>query len=160
MQGYVRTKPTPALVAVVLLAVSLQGCVRQNDHNWPNTREVLMLSSAREIEEKFRTLLPAYTDNSVHFSITKVQAETSQFLFVTAYPYTGPAIFSVYCYEEINPALWHLRAVVPIIEAHMAAASFAADGNSVKVICDGEVILKVGSVAAAVRKEQARPVPH
>jgi hypothetical protein len=84
--------------------------------------------------------------------LKEVHPGGSRFLFVTAYPYRGRAGFGLYCFEQINRDAWHLRAVVPVIEARNARPSFVADGNSVQVLIDGEAILKVDSVAETMRR--------
>jgi hypothetical protein len=111
-----------------------------------------MISSEDQIEAEFRRLFSGYSDGPERFSTKAITARNARFAFVTAYPYRGPNVFSIYCFEQIDTDTWHLRAVIPVIEAQDATPRFIWDGGSVKVLIDGRMILSVDSVAETMRR--------
>jgi hypothetical protein len=135
-----------------LLAACLLGCAGRDLRRWIDPDDVLMISSQDQIEAEFRRLFCGFGDGPKRFSIKEMTAGDARFAFVTAYPYRGPNVFGIYCFEQITRDTWHLRAVIPVIEAQDATPTFIWDGGPVKVVVDGRAILTVNSVAETMRR--------
>jgi hypothetical protein len=107
---------------------------------------MIEFSSSHQIREKFQRFFPYERDPSFRFRTEEVATGTARFLLVTAFPYRGPALFSVYAYEQVKPDVWRLRAVIPIIKGSMTV-SFNVDGPAMNVVHDGVVIVRINSTS-------------
>jgi hypothetical protein len=132
------TKTLGAVTAALFLRVWLQGCTTRETSRWAHLSRIIEVSSRQAIEASFER-------PPRRFTVEELSAKDARFLFVTAYPYPGIAIIDVYCFEQIRSDLWQLRTVLTIVNPRLAVVSFAAEGDSVQVSCDGEVVLRVNS---------------
>src|SRR5437867_9626469 len=99
----VRTQSLTTLIAIALLALCTQGCATRHVALWYIEPGLVEVSSTGEIESMFRSLFAGYSYPSDRFRTKEVSAEAARFLFVTAYPYRGPGILSIYAYEQLKP---------------------------------------------------------
>jgi len=84
-----------------------------------------------------------------------ITTRTSRFLFISSYPYTGPRIFSVYCFEAIEPHLWRLRSLNLFMYSQNMKVDLVENAGFVDVIHDGEVLFRIGSSADQERRSRA-----
>jgi hypothetical protein len=148
---HVRTQSFATLIAVSLAVLFAQGCTTRRVAQWYIEPGLVELSSKDEIERTFRSLFADYSSPSDRLSIKEISTGHAQFLFVTAFNYRGPGIFSVYAYERIKPDNWRLRVVAPVVARQTATVSFEVDGETVSLVHDGAVICKLNGTAAPVR---------
>jgi hypothetical protein len=136
-----------ALLMAAALALCFQGCATRNVVRWVNPDNILQVRSTSEIDAEFRTLFSVYNDGSERFSSQQISVGKGRFLFVTAYPYRGRAIYSIYCFEQMGVEGWYLRAIIPVIGARAAVPLFVAEGKAAKVLVDNETIFTLESLA-------------
>lgn len=145
---HVRSKSVTTAVIVLLFALCAPGCATRRSPLWYIEGPLVEVSSATDIEARFRAFFPRESDASTRFSTEEISAGKARFLFVTAFPYRGPALCSVYGYEQIKFDVWRLRAVIPIVKWRTTPpVHFEVDGDSVNVTHDGMVVLRLESIA-------------
>jgi hypothetical protein len=139
------------LIAVSLAVFCAQGCATRRGALWYIEPGLVELSSRGEIERTFRSLFAASSLPSDRFSTKEISTGSAHFLFVTAFNYRGPGIFSVYAYEQIKPDSWRLRVVAPVTARQTSTVNFEVDGETVSLVHDGAVICKLSGTAVAAR---------
>lgn len=136
-----------ALLILTALLLLLPGCQTQKLDRWVKPDALLFTATTQEIKDEFLRLYSGQRNPSDCFIMQQVQAANTRYLFVTVYPYRGPIIVGVYCFEQVNSDAWHLRAVAPILEGSTASPTFLAEGDSVKIWDGRKLVFSVESVA-------------
>jgi len=148
---HMRTQSLTTLIGLSLAVLCAQGCATRRVAQWYIEPGLVELSSADEIERTFRSLFADYSFPADRFSTKEILTGNAHFLFVTAFNYRGPGIFSVYAYEQITPDNWRLRVVAPVVARQTSTVNIEVDGDTVSLVHDGAVICKLSGIAAAVR---------
>jgi hypothetical protein len=135
------------VLGCVALAAGLHGCATKPERRGLDPHALIGFGSAAEIVRAFESRnLPV--DSQV------LRTEKAEFLFATVYPYSGPNIFDVYCFERIEKELWHLRSLCLFVYSPSMKVELVRDREFINVLHDGEVLFKVGSAAAQERRNR------
>jgi hypothetical protein len=141
-----RARCCSILMALVSCAL-LEGCVEPRGSKWIPPQSVIGFSSVEEIRK-------AFAHREISTQTSQVHSDDGDFFFVSSYPYSGPRIFNVYCYERIDPDLWRLRAVLVFVSSGTMRVEFQKTAGYVEVVHEGKPLFKIA--AAADQEHQDR----
>jgi hypothetical protein len=127
----------------------LEGCASPGQRKWVPLESVVGLSSVSEIRE-------AFTRRNLSTQMEEVSVGGDDFFFVSSYPYSGPRIFNVYCFERIEPTLWRLRAVLLFASSRAMRVEFKTGPGYVEIVHEGKPLFRITPAAQQERHDRNR----
>lgn len=99
-----------------------------------------------DIKKAVEASLNSFDEPNSRFRSDEVNADGSQYVFITAHPTRGRAIWCIYGFEQVTTNTWRYRFFAPFTEKDSAGVSFVAEGSSVNVLTDGEIAMRISSL--------------